>query len=231
MKTSSLLLSLPVMLATGTATFAQDLSSTGFYGFVYGGVETSNSLDQSGTIGGAPQIVDTDLDNGTVLGFGIGTAIPGWNLGGASFRGEAEFSFTNSDADQIFFSGNGPGAEVNVAGDVRTQALFANLYADFKNSSAFTPYVGAGLGIGRVEQNLVYGPGINLPDSSTGLAGQLIVGGAYAINDRVSLTADARYRRFFDAESGRLNAAGGLTGNIEGDYDAVTVNVGVRFGF
>lgn len=231
MKTSSVLVALPIVLATGSASLAQDLSNSGLYGFAYGGIESSGSLDQTGVIGAGSQSVDTDFDNGTAFGFGIGKELPGLSIGGVTVRGEAEFSFTRSEADQISFSGNGPAPETNVAGDVKTQALFANLFADFDNSSAFTPYVGAGLGIGRVEQNLVYGPGVTVPDSSTGLAGQIIVGGAYALNDRVSLTADARYRRFFDVESRRLNPAGGLTGNIDGDFDAVTVNVGVRFGF
>jgi opacity protein-like surface antigen len=212
---------------SASTAFAQ----SNLYGFAYGGINLNGELNQSGTIGGAPQSVDSDFDNGTSLGFGVGTYLPGWNLGSTSFRGEAEFSFSKSDADQIRFSGNGPASEVNVSGDVKTQALFANLYADFATGTAFTPYVGAGLGYGRVEQNLVYGPGVSVPDSSNGVAAQIIVGGAYALNDNWALTADARFRRFFDAESRRLNPAGGLTGNIEGDYDDFSVNVGVRFGF
>ncbi len=227
MKLTLTALTATLSMTVGSMAFAQ----SNVYGFAFGGINLNGDASQSGAIGGAPQSVDSTYDNGTSLGFGVGTYLPGWNLGSARIRGEAEFSFTNSDVDQIAFSGNGPGAEVNVSGDIQTQALFANLYADFDTGTAITPYVGGGLGIGRVEQNLVYGPGVSVPDSSTGLAAQIIVGGAYALNDKWSLTADARYRKFFDVESNRLNPAGGVTGVIDGDYDDFSVNVGVRFGF
>ncbi|MEM7303091.1 MAG: P44/Msp2 family outer membrane protein, partial [Pseudomonadota bacterium] len=91
--------------------------------------------------------------------------------------------------------------------------------------------VGAGLGIAFTDQSFVYGPGININDNDTNFAGQVIVGVAYDLTERVSLTLDGRYQRIFDAASPRLTAAGVNTGNVTGDIDNFGVNIGLRFKF
>ncbi len=88
------------------------------------------------------------------------------------------------------FLGNGPAAEVHVGGNIRTTALFANALYDFDTSGPITPYVGAGLGVAYVEQDLVYGPGVRVSDDDTVFAVRLIAGAAYDLSDSLALTAD-----------------------------------------
>jgi opacity protein-like surface antigen len=204
---------------------------TSLYGFAVGGTSLNSNLDYSGIIGGNPNTVDVELDSGFQFGLGIGKKIDKWSTSKVGVRGELELSFSNNGADGIAFSGNGPAAENGVSGGIQTGAIFANVLADFKTGSAFTPYVGGGVGIGRVSQDLFYLPEINVSDSDTVLAAQLIAGVAYAATDTIILTADVRHREFFNVSSTRLNPAGANTGNISGNYGTTSVNVGLRFSF
>lgn len=210
-------------IALASPAFSQSLQDP--YGFVFGGITFEGNAELDGRIGGARQSVDTEFDTGGQIGLGVGaTLAPG-------FRAEVELSYSRQDADTIRFSGNGPAAEINVGGDVTTTTLFANGFYDFDTGGPFTPYVGAGLGIAYVEQDLVYGPGVRVSDDDTVFGVQLIAGAAYDLSDSLALTGDIRYRRLFDIESNRFNPAGVSTGRIAGDFDDVSVNIGLRFRF
>jgi len=64
-------------------------------------------------------------------------------------RAELELSYSDSDIDQIFFSGNGPAAEINVGGDFSSTNLFVNALFDLPElgTDLITPYAGAGIGV------------------------------------------------------------------------------------
>lgn len=214
---------------------ASPAAAQDFYGSVFGGYSSLNDPTFSGEVTppGGQQSVGTDFDSGFGVGVALGYRFPGLSTGTLGLRGELELSFTDSDVDALAFSGNGPGAEANVAGDISTTRLFANLIADVKTAGRFTPYFGAGIGIARSDLGLSYGaaPGaVNVNDSSTDFSAQLIVGTAYELSDGVSLFGDARYIRDFGVESGRTTPAG-FTGTISDDIDTVNVNFGVRFDF
>lgn len=225
---SALVLSLGLAAFSATQAQAQD---TGLYAFGFGGFTFDGAQDSDGTIGGARQSVDTDYDDDFQLGIGVGRSFSGLSSDKIGVRGEIELSYGESDADAIRFSGNGPAAESNVGGGIEATTLFANIYADFKTDSAFTPFVGAGVGIGRFSQDLIYGPGVQVSDSDTAFGLQLIAGAAYEVSDKLTLTADARYREFYDIESNRFAPTGASTGVVSGDFSAVSINFGARIAF
>ncbi|MEM1302632.1 MAG: outer membrane beta-barrel protein, partial [Pseudomonadota bacterium] len=97
--------------------------------------------------------------------------------------------------------------------------------------SAFTPYVGGGLGVAYTEFDVVYGPGVALGDSSNDFSLQLIAGSSYDLGNGTSLFGDLRYVRDFGTEIDRLAPTGALTGTVEDDIDTVQLNLGVRFAF
>lgn len=207
---------------------AQDL-----YGHVFGGFSSIQNPTFDGIVSppGGQQSVDTDFGDGYSFGVAVGKSLPALNFGQFKVRGEVELSHNSGDVDALFFSGNGPSAEVNVDGDISTTRIFGNLIADLPTGSAFTPYAGIGIGLASTDTDLIYGPGVRLDDRSENFSAQLILGGAYALNERVSLTGDIRYIRDFGVDVPRLNPAGGLTGVVSDDISSVNVNVGVRFGF
>ena len=214
--------------ATGAA--AQSLTDGAYiHGFI--GYNQLQNSEFSGDIGGSNQTVDTDFDAGFGLGVAVGTEIPQWSNETFGTRVELELSYRDSDVDGVNFSGNGPGAEGNISGDVTQTSLFANVLFDFKQSGALTPYAGFGLGATYSDLDFAYGPGVRLDDSDTTFAAQLIAGVAYDINPTTAFTVDARYSRAFDVSSERLAPNGASTGTVEDDLDTFSVNFGLRYGF
>ena len=221
------LLGLSLVLAATAPATAQD-----FYGSIWGGYSQTQDSTFSGAITppGGTQTIDLDFDSGFTVGGAIGRDF-GEIGNGVRLRGEIELSYSEGDVDGVNFSGNGAGAEVNVGGDITTTRLMANALLDFQTDTRLTPYIGAGVGAAFSDIDVVYGSGVNLNDSSTDFAAQIIGGASYAINDGTSLFADVRYIRDFGVESQRFTGAGGMTGLVEDDIETVQVNFGVRFNF
>jgi outer membrane immunogenic protein len=102
-----------------------------------------------GASGGVTLVHDSDL---TVTG--VGTATGSFDTGGA-FNVEAgyriqdarfafQFGYKNADLSTI----SGPGGSVGVTDtQITVLSYMANGYYDFKNTSAVTPFLGAGIGL------------------------------------------------------------------------------------
>lgn len=160
-----------------------------------------------------------------------------------SFTGEIELSFLENDvdrhsgvtvADTLAIDGEDAGILITGSenlgatvgqivadgkGQLDATYLMLNLYKPFELGSAFTPYLGAGLGIADVD--VEYNPsdvGI-ISDSDKVLAYQLIAGGSFAINDNFAIYGQYRYRAtqdvdvkasLFDADFSVENKSDGL---------------------
>lgn len=133
--------------------------------------------------------LEAEYETGLALDLALG-----YRFGAA--RVEGEIAYQKNDIDDFTFAGISlKGAGAVFSADVNVTSFLLNGYYDFQNSSAFTPYVTAGIGLASVDAS------INLPtvpynasDSDTVFAYQLGAGCEYAINQTVSL--DARYRYF-----------------------------------
>ncbi len=222
-----ILLASAALTISASALSAQSLAD-GLYIQGFAGYSQLQDSDFSGTVNGGPENVDTDFDGGFGLGVAVGKEIPQWSNDTIGTRIELELSYRDNDVDGVNFSGNGPAAEGNVSGDVTQTSLFANVLVDFKQAGAFTPYVGLGLGATYTDLDFAYGPGVELDDSDTTFAAQIIAGVSYDVSANTSLTLDTRYSRAFDVSSDRLAPNGALTGTVEDDIDAFSVNFGFR---
>ncbi|MCG7521041.1 outer membrane protein [Ruegeria sp. Ofav3-42] len=225
-----LILASTALTISASALAAQSLSD-GLYVQGFAGYSQLQDSDFSGTINGSTQSVVTDFDGGYGLGIAVGKEIPQWSNDQIGTRIELELSYRDNDVDGVNFSGNGPGAEGNISGDVTQTSLFANVLVDFKQAGAFTPYVGLGLGATYSDLDFAYGPGVALNDTDTTFAAQVIAGVAYEVSANTALTLDTRYTRAFDVSSERLAPNGASTGTVEDDIDAFSVNFGLRYGF
>jgi len=123
----------------------------------------------------------------------------GWKLGAAlgyrlsNFRVEGEVSYQKNDIDETKVMG----MSFDSTGDVSGVALLVNGYYDFTNSTAFTPYISAGLGYAKVEVNDYNIVGSNISDSNEDdsvFAYQFGAGVGYSVNENV--TIDLKYRYF-----------------------------------
>lgn len=112
-------------------------------------------------------------------------------------------------------------------GSVDTNFLMANVYYDFNQLGAFTPYVGAGAGIGFTTVKYVpSGVGI-VDDEETAFAYQAIVGASYAFNDRTALFAQYRYRATEDIET----SVDLFPASLDVENRASVFEAGLRFNF
>jgi len=116
-------------------------------------------------------------------------------------RIEMETSYQTNDLDKLGVEGYG---EVGIDGDVSSISMLFNGYIDFTNSSSVTPYIGAGLGIARVEISKVDVPGYgDLTTKSvddTVFAYQIGTGLLFKINDNIALDFKYRYLGTEDPE-------------------------------
>jgi opacity protein-like surface antigen len=126
---------------------------------------------------------------------------------GLYLRGDAGMSFLNwsgGSDDSAFVAGGGIGYRYNdnfrtdltvdwagkydigAGADLSTTTVLGNLYYDWANDSAFTPYVGAGVGYGWAN----FDPGSN----RSGLAVGLTAGVAVDLTNSLALDVGYRFR-------------------------------------
>ena len=81
-------------------------------------------------------------------------------------------------------------------GDLKTHSFMFNGFYDVDTGSAWTPFIGAGLGWSKLDIN---DPGFNDSDSDDVFTYQFIGGVAYAFNDQWSVDAQYRFMGTSDA--------------------------------
>lgn len=194
-------LALVATLALGTA-FAADKG--GIYVGVKGGYEYKDhkKSDITDSAAAATNQNATNQKWSDDSGYTVGGAI-GYNFAGMGLpvRAEAEYLYH----DQFKYSANNAtsgGSTANFSSKIDIHTLFANFYYDIKTSTAFTPYVGAGLGVAWINQKI----GSSFPGGETGnydttnFAWNLGAGVGYSLTDSIVLDLGYRYSNFGDAK-------------------------------
>lgn len=108
-------------------------------------------------------------------------------------------------------------------GKLESMHLLFNLYCDWKFKSAFSPYVGIGIGYCRVDyQNKTAGyPSVG--SSSDSAASQAILGLNYEWTDWMSLFCDLKY---FSCIDPKMNDETGS--RVEAEYSNQSINIGLK---
>ena len=96
-------------------------------------------ISDSDTSGGFFAFPDIEYDRGFTIGGALGYQIQD------QVRAEASLSYRTADVDQV------GGISAGASGDVNVTSLMANVYYDFDLGLPVTPYLGAGLGLARVD--------------------------------------------------------------------------------
>jgi opacity protein-like surface antigen len=158
--------------------------------------------------------INIESDSGLALGVAAGYAFAN------NTRIEGEIAYQKNDLDKASLFG----VNVDLTGDTSSLALLLNGYYDFKNASAFTPFISGGIGMAKVEINDMNIPGSGLPNTNeddTVFAYQVGVGVSYAVNEKVSL--DVKYRYFGTADP--------EFDTTEAEYSSHNVYAGIRVSF
>ncbi|MEG2172318.1 MAG: acyloxyacyl hydrolase [Desulfovibrionaceae bacterium] len=195
---------------------------------VYGGIKFIDSIQSTGNTS-----VSSDTDNITdqysqnSVGGGLFAGYDFYPKFQVPLRAELEYAIRSNTqttwSQNYNFSDGSHSAELK--GEWNLQTLFFNAYYDFHNSTDFTPYIGAGAGLGFISNKYTEYRDGNEVDSrnkmNTVFAWNVGVGASYAFNENIS--ADLGYRFVGLGE----NKVDGLKTN---PY-ANELSLGVRFTF
>ena len=156
-----------------------------------------------------------------------GSVVLGWELESGSSIGEGrvelEYTRRSNRLDQAEFSDG----KVTADGDLTADSLLINTFGVYRSSSAWTPYLGAGLGIARITaEDLSVTDQPLSDDDALVFAYQFGVGADIAITE--SLTFDLGYR-LFNTVKAKLKEANGEEFKME--YLSHSAMLGLRLSF
>lgn len=183
----------------------------GFYIGLQGTYNFPEVLSQTLNIG----TTDVELSDGYVASAAFGYEF------GDGLRVEAQFSYSPNDVAML-------GSSVPISGGVDIMTLMANVAYDFGIQDwPVHPYIGAGVGVMRLEaDNLSPFGATTIDDIDLSMAIQAFAGISIELMDQVALTLDYRHLRAPDLA---LTTAAGL--EEFGDYATNQVMLGVRIRF
>lgn len=169
---------------------------------------------------------EAELEDGFMAGLALGAYFNDW------LRAEVELSghWHDADGDVVTTPFTGTGTTADLDGDATAVFALANLWLDVPVGEAIRPYIGGGIGLGRLEIDLdTTGGTSGIDDSDWAFAYQLGGGIAFGLSPNLGIDVGYRYKVINDAE---LEAsAGGGTVDVETDYKSHNVLVGLRLGF
>ena len=152
--------------------------------YVSGNLGLAMPTDADSTFPLAPgYTINTSYDTGWAIGAALG-----YNFGNTRVEGEVAYQKADEDKAKDSFG------SWDATGDISALSFLVNGYYDFTNSSAFTPYLSAGLGFAKVKVTDI---GYNADD--TVFAYQVGAGVGYALNKNVTL--DVKYRYFATSDA------------------------------
>lgn len=204
-----LVLALPVMAS------AQDMMMSGHKKGIYLGAGGGlNLLQDSSDLDGTGINTSADFDEGWA---GVGSV--GYAFGNG-LRLELEGGYRTNAVDEI-------GGSSSSSGDANAISVMGNVLYDIDTGTAFTPYIGAGVGAANIDAD-GYTPvgATSINDDDTVFAYQGILGAAYNLGSSAQIFADYRY---FATQDPEFSAASGVS--VDGEYASHTILVGLRFFF
>lgn len=126
-------------------------------------------------------------------------------------RTELEYRRMEMSVDGVAYAGGAAPGTAVANDDIVAQALMSNVYFDFPNKSAFTPFIGAGVGGARVENEL--------GERDAAFAYQGRAGVEAALSEWFSIGAEYVYFRTLDVKYGpkEFEPAGPAGPRTDGD--------------
>lgn len=180
-----------------------------------------------GLQGGAVFLSDSDITQaGTSFTSSFDTGFGGALTGGYGFdlfRLEGELFYKTNSFDEV----SAVGVSLPADGDATALGLMVNAYYDFKNKTAFTPFIGVGVGMAQVSiQDLTIGGLAVADDDDVVFAYQGIAGVGFSVTPALTLDLTYKYTATADPE---FTDASGVP--FDAEYMTHNVMVGVRFNF
>jgi opacity protein-like surface antigen len=186
--------------------------------------------------------VDLELDDGFMVGAALGTHFNEWLR--AEIEVSGHFHDVEGEAELVPFGGGAALGTYNVEGEEDALFALANLWIELPFGDVLRPYVGGGIGFGRVDLDLTIAtttPGATeytlIDDNDWGFAYQVGAGVAFSFTENMAIDVGYRYKVINNVEFELDDETEDLTGltfddeGVEKDYKSHNFLVGVRFGF
>ena len=200
---------LSILLLTSALITSPTLAKAQWYAAAGGGFQVPRDKNIKTTIG-----QETDLNTG----WGA-LAAAGYKFDNG-LRTELEFGYRDADIDNIASSTLTGGSE-------HVSSLMGNVLYDIDTGTILTPYVGAGMGVGRVSYDNVHTiNGSTLDDSDVGLAVQGIAGVSLVLSDSLSFFTQYQYQNILNLQT---STNSGLA--AKSDYSNSLITAGLRWEF
>ncbi|MDR3358010.1 MAG: outer membrane beta-barrel protein [Desulfovibrio sp.] len=163
---------------------------------IYGGLKFIDSIFSTGDLSRSGEVARLAGNySQNTIGGGVFVGYDFYPQHQLPVRAEIEYAIRTNAKTSGRANVSGFGVNGELEGQWNLQTLFFNAYFDFHNSTAFTPYIGAGLGMGFIRSRYA----LNVPtiddsftNNQTVFAWNAGVGCSYAFNKNVS--ADLAYR-------------------------------------
>ena len=232
-----------LLAALTTAVISAPLHAEGFYGTAL--IGTSSQATDSEPYGNNIA-ADSDFPGKFSSGDGnVGTIGVGYSYNN-KIRVEGRLAHRNGDFnDQKFGTGSRAGEEYILNGDIKSTTLTVEGFYDFPTSSAFKPYVKAGVGVSRNRYAArLGGAGVAAFDPfdgttdgfydayadqrSTEFTWNAGLGATYDINKKINLVAEYQYVSLGDGSTGQDSFTDGF------QVDGATTNefqIGLQVNF
>ncbi len=177
-----------------------------------GGFTVMSDQDISGSTGASQISLDSGYGLGASIGYLPSSSAPILN----SLRLEAEITHHKTDIDSVTI--NGAGVAGN--GELYSTAYMANLFYDFPTNSAWSPYIGGGIGFAQIHLDNAAG---NTDETAVEFAYQALAGFGYspASLPNTQWSIGYRYLATTDADFG----------NMDMEYSTHSVEAGAKFRF
>lgn len=164
----------------------------------------------------------TKVDAKLKSGYAISGAV-GYEFAPA-LRGEVEITHRNNDVKSIDVNGV---EQIARAGHTASTAYMFNGYYDIDTGTAYTPYLGAGLGVAHVNaKSNVPGSIISVTGSDTVFAYQAMAGLEYELDTNFGIYGEYRY---FSSRKARVKDS--LGGKHRVGNDVHNFGLGLRYKF
>ncbi len=112
---------------------------------------------------------------------------------------------------------------------IESHTLFANVYYDFKNSTAFTPYIGGGIGLSIIDFK-IKNPAFTKSDSSTNFAWNIGIGVGYELCPQNRIDLGYRFADYGTAKFAK-DIGGGALLKVHGRQTGNELTLGFRHDF
>lgn len=189
-------------------------------------IQSTGQMERSSGLAGS----GVDNYNQFTLGGALALGYDFWPQQMLPLRAEIEFALRGNSEKS--WSDGGSNLR-DVKGVWNNSTLFANLFWDFRNDSAFTPYVGGGLGLAFNYTGYTFkdnnGNRFEADERSTNFAWNLGAGASYDINEHFTL--DASYRFVGLGYNEVSSTVGGTKYEVGNRPYNNEFMVGLRYGF